>query len=103
MMQVKREKRKPSNTPNKVRMNTRGPGIIASQPGEREREREREGGEREGEGERESERESEREREREWLEHCVEYQENSSNLRSSEQHTCRRTTPQSAVHTLITP
>lgn len=32
MMQVKREKRKPSNTPNRVTMNTRGPGIRASQP-----------------------------------------------------------------------
>ena len=31
MMQVNREKRKPSNTPNKVRMKARGPGINASQ------------------------------------------------------------------------
>ena len=46
MMQVKREKRKPSNTPNRLRMNTSGPGSTASQPGGMEggREGEREGG-----------------------------------------------------------
>lgn len=34
MIQVKREKRKPSNTPNRVRMKASGPGIRASQPTE---------------------------------------------------------------------
>ena len=33
MIQVNREKRNPSNTPNIIRMKTRGPGRIASQPG----------------------------------------------------------------------
>ena len=31
MMHVKRENRKPSKTPNRVRMKARGPGMMASQ------------------------------------------------------------------------
>ena len=51
MMQVKREKRKPSNTPNRVRMNTRGPGIRASQPAEGGEGGRKEEGETKGNGE----------------------------------------------------